>query len=187
MTLAARDNPYRSARVEGLAFRFGAEGMAELEARLARQGGRGLLLGPEGSGKTTLLEAMAERMAAAGTPVVWLRLRRQAAENQPRLAEFFRTPVEGALVCIDGLEQLGWWTWRRVSRQVAGARWVIATSHRPGRLPLLRRHLTSPELLADLVAELDPTEASGLTALWQAMNGDLRRCLRALYDRRAGA
>jgi hypothetical protein len=61
---------------------------------------------------------------------------------------------------------------------------VIATSHRPGRLPLLRRHRTSPALLAELVAELDPA-GHDAEALWRDHGGNLRECLRALYDRRA--
>jgi hypothetical protein len=180
--IAARDNPFRSERVEALAFRFADDGWEDLLARLAAQGGRGLLVGPEGSGKTTLLEGLARRIDDG---VAWLRLRREADETRRRLAAFLATPVAGLSVCIDGLEQLGWLQWRRVARHAAPAARIIATSHRPGRLPLLRRHRTSPELLAELVGELDRPAGHDTAALWRRHGGNLRDCLRTLYDRRA--
>lgn len=182
--IVARNNPYRSERVEALAFRFADDGWQKILDRLQMTGGRGLLLGPEGSGKTTLLEALTHRLGI-DAPVVWLRLRRDRAENRVRLAAFFSTPVADATVCIDGLEQLGWWSWRCVARHAASAGRLIATSHRPGRLPLLRRHDTNPALLASLVAELEPATPIDAEPLWRRHGGDLRSCLRALYDHRA--
>jgi energy-coupling factor transporter ATP-binding protein EcfA2 len=180
--IAARDNPFRSERVEDVAFRFGDDGWPALLRRLAAHGGRGLLLGPEGSGKTTLLEALAVRFASDG-PVAWLRLRREPAATRARLAAFLATPVVGATVCIDGLEQLGRLAWWRAARHARSARRLIATSHHPGRLPVLRRHATSPALLGDLVAELAGAAPSDAEALWRRHGGNLRLCLRELYDR----
>ena len=185
--IAARDNPFRSACVESLAYHFDAEGMSEVMTRLENIGRRGVLVGAEGSGKTTLLEAIARHGSHRGQSVVWLRLRREQEETKDRLKQFFVTSVAGSMICIDGLEQLGWWTWQRVQRHAADAAYVVATSHHPGRLPLLRRHETSPQLLARLVHELVGKSTIDAEALWRRHRGNVRLCLRALYDQHAGA
>ena len=61
------------------------------------------------------------------------------------------------------------------------------TTHRPGRLPCLHAHRTHPGLLVDLVAELVGREeaealATDLETLFEFHDGNLRDCLRALYD-----
>lgn len=183
--IAARDNPFRSACVESLAFYGDADGIDEVLTRLERLGRRGVLVGAEGTGKTTLLEAIAHQSAQAGQSVVWLRLRRESEENRVRLRQFFATPVVESMLCIDGLEQLGWWAWQRVQRHAADAAHVVATSHRPGRLPVLRRHETSPRLLARLVHELVGESAIDAETLWRRHRGNVRLCLRDLYDHHA--
>lgn len=56
-----------------------------------------------------------------------------------------------------------------------------------GLLPTLYEHRTSTELLTDLVAELIGTEARPchheLARLFEAHGGNVRECLRELYDR----
>ena len=61
------------------------------------------------------------------------------------------------------------------------------TSHRRGRLPILRDHRTSLPLLTALVIDLvgrEETEslAPHLARLYRVHRGNLRDCLRGLYD-----
>lgn len=174
--IAAHRNPFRTERTDALAPLLD-EPMAAILARFTASGHRGVLVGPHGSGKTTLLEALAPQLGG----VTWLRLRRDATHNRRALAALPRQ-VTGTLL-IDGLEQLGPLAWWRVRRR-AGR--ILATSHRHGRLPLLREHRSSPEVLIALVRALGeepPADAAGLVIRHRS---DLRACLRELYDRHAG-
>lgn len=180
--IAAHENPFRSVRVEALAFRFAAgESTASVLEQWATQGKRGVLVGAKGSGKTTLLETLASALITRGQPVRWLRLRRETAETQARVTAFLVQDVTATVVCIDGLEQLGAWAWWRVRRHLRTAAGLIATSHAPGRLPILRQHATSPALLRDLIQELAGQAWPESDQLWQDQGGDLRQCLAALY------
>lgn len=181
--MLAHRNPFRSACVEALPFRFGSgEDASSLLSHLIAIGGRGVLVGAKGSGKTTLLETLAKVVSERGQAVLWLRLRQEPALTRARVKEFLATDPSGAMVCLDGLEQLHAWAWWRVRLHLRRAAGLIATSHSGGRLPLLRRHVTSPELLADLVQELTGGCWPGLEPVWQAQAGDIRQCLAALYQ-----
>ena len=68
---------------------------------------------------------------------------------------------------------------RRASR-------ILATSHRRGRLPLLREHRASAELLNGLVRALGEEPPADAAALVVRHRSDMRACLRELYDRCAG-
>jgi energy-coupling factor transporter ATP-binding protein EcfA2 len=171
----AQHNPYRVERLHAIAPRLD-EPLTAVLARFAANGRRGVLVGPHGSGKTTLLEALAPLLG----PVTWLRLRRAPAENRVALQQLPRR-ISGVLL-LDGLEQLGPWDWWRVQRR---ANAILATSHRPGRLPLLRQHNPTAELLAELVRDLGEEPPADLAALFAKRQGDLRACLRELYDRAA--
>lgn len=183
----ARRNPFRVRRVLALRYRLD-DGWEPLLERLAGLGHRGALVGPEGSGKTTLLEDLEERLAAQGWRILRLRLSR---ERRRLDGEQWRS-LEGAgpedLITVDGVEQLPWWGWRRLERLSRRAGGLVITSHRPGRLPVLRRHRTSPGLLAELVADLVGHQRAQalrpeLDRLFEAHRGNLRDCLRSLYDR----
>jgi hypothetical protein len=66
----------------------------------------------------------------------------------------------------------------------------VVTRHAPGRLPTLVEMQTEPALLHELVATLAPADVvrlePHLVDLWARNDGDLRACLRALYDLYAG-
>ena len=91
------------------------------------------------------------------------------------------------LVTVDGSEQLSWRRWRRLRRASRRAAGLVVTTHVSGRLPVLRRHSTDLGLLRDLVGDLvGPREAGRLEPelerLFTLHRGDLRMCLRSLYD-----
>jgi hypothetical protein len=93
-------------------------------------------------------------------------------------------------VLVDGSEQLGAFGWRRLLHATRRARYLIVTLHRPGRLPTLIECRTDAGLLRDLVSELAPRECNeiefSLDGLFHRNNGNLRLCLRELYDVYAG-
>ncbi|MEM7350538.1 MAG: hypothetical protein AAF657_07015 [Acidobacteriota bacterium] len=184
---AARANPFRVSRVLKLRYRLEDTGWQELLERLQSLGHRGALVGPEGSGKTTLLEDLEHRLEARGWRIVRLRLNAERRHlTRPEWAALHRVD-SGDLVTVDGVEQLPWWRWWRLERLCRGAGGLVVTTHRPGRLPCLHEHRTSPELLVDLVTSLvGRHEAEGLQPelerLFEAHHGNLRDCLRSLYD-----
>jgi hypothetical protein len=164
----ARDNPFRTERLEALAFRFLEGDWDQLWSRLAALK-RAALVGPCGSGKTTLLHELARRLPARGLrPHVVV-----APERPPPLGA-------GDALLIDGAERL-----RRWQSYASEAALVVVTQHRPGPLPTLLDTRTTPALLAALVEELAPglVPQAEVGTLFARSGGDLRQALLALYDR----
>jgi energy-coupling factor transporter ATP-binding protein EcfA2 len=150
-------------------------------------GGRAAVVGPKGSGKTTLLEEMALRLEQ---PVV---VRIPGSCPRPwRIvrAQLPRPVTHRHAILVDGSEQLGVVGWRRLLNSTRRARSLIVTLHRPGSLPTLVECRTDAGLLRDLVEELAPQEFTevepSLDGLFHRNNGNLRLCLRELYDVYAG-
>ena len=180
------DNPFASHRVEGLAFRSPGPAVAELASRVESLGGRVAIVGPEGSGKTTLLRQLAHVLPGesvdvgipGGCPDPWRTARAQLPRSLSR---------EHA-VLVDGAEQLGPVAWRRFLGATRPAGCLVVTLHRPGRLPTLIECRTDHELLRDLVRELAPAAAPSLdfAHLFRRHDGNIRLCLRELYDVYAG-
>lgn len=185
--LPARANPFRADRIEALRYRLDEAGWQALLERFVAHGRRGVLVGPHGSGKTTLREEIERRLRADGFAV-----RSLVLGDDRRVAwTDLRTVIAGAdahtVISLDGIDRIPsllWWRLQRATRHIAG---FLATSHVSGRLPLLHRHETSAELVRDLVHELtDEPTATTLRvrcgALFDHHRGDVRACLRSLYD-----
>lgn len=182
--MKARENPFRSERVEGLRFRsqgLSSEGLADRAVELRACA----IVGPEGSGKTTLLEGLAGELRGRGYAV---RLHRVSAggESFPR----GDPPADGgkAALLLDGLESAG--SRARPLLRALKPRWdlLILSAHRPGLLPTLVELRTSPGLLEELVRELVGEEGVAslgpdLPRLFEECRGNIRECLRELYDR----
>jgi hypothetical protein len=180
------DNPFASHRVEDLAFRSPGSQLPELARRVGQLGGRAAIVGGEGTGKTTLLHELAGELP--GEPILvslgggCRRPGRAALDQLPR-------PVrEHHAVLIDGGERLDAVRWRLFMLAARRAGSLVATLHRPGRLPTLIECRTDSRLLAELVAELAPSDppALDLDELFDRHRGDIRQCLRELYDLHAG-
>jgi hypothetical protein len=182
--MKARDNPFRSERIDALRYRARDFSWDELETRLERAQGRGALVGPKGHGKTALLDEWAARCEARGEGVIRLRIREGQRFLDGLQREKLRACAADASVFLDSAEQLsapGWWELRWRVRQAS--RFVI-TAHRPGLLPTVRECRTSAELLADLVCELTG-ERRECAALWARHGGNVREALFELYLRAA--
>ncbi|HAK97098.1 MAG TPA: hypothetical protein DCM87_19430 [Planctomycetes bacterium] len=184
----ARLNPFRAERIEALRFRFvaGSDLPAVLE-RFASLRHRGVLVGPQGSGKTSLREEIERGLAAQGWRIRALVLKDDAPVPTAESARLLEGAGARDLISIDGLDRLSFPAWRRLRREARAAGGILATSHVRGRLPTLYEHRTSPALLRDLVADLTGAPgAASLAArcddLFSRCRGDVRACLRALYD-----
>jgi hypothetical protein len=195
--------------VEALRFRHGPT-VDELLRRLQEQHGRGALVGPKGRGKTTLLLELAARLRELGWKTPQVRLDEEWRQAGGTLAERFEAAArtaglataakaaafrsdaetgQKAVWFLDGAEQLGFLDWRWALSRTRHADGFVVTTHRPGRLPLLHECRTTPGLLRELVDELleaaGPSPAlrqDGCDALWHRHGGNVRDCLRELYD-----
>ena len=183
-----RDNPFRSACIERVHYRF-PENLSwrHLIQHLQQLGNRAALVGPEGSGKTTLLEELHER--------IWdLGYRGRLLRAQPGLLSHIHaqpiTKIE--FLFLDSAERLTWIEWQQFKWAVRGAAGLVITAHRPGWLPTLLECRTTPELFEQIVSELiggdlrDFTPAT-LRELFVAHRGNIRAALRGLYDLVGGA
>jgi hypothetical protein len=187
MPMRARENPFRAECVLSLPYRLAGTTWEALLDRLEALHLRAAIVGPEGSGKTTLQEELELRLRERGASTRWLRLCRENRPDAARLTrQLFDAARPGDVLFVDGAEQLSAWAWRRFARRAGGQRGLIITTHRAGRLPTLIECGTSPELLQALVDELllesDASARGDLTELFHRHRGNLRSCLRELYD-----
>jgi hypothetical protein len=175
----ARDNPFAVHRVLRERYRLSALEWRELIARLEGLGWRGAIVGLHGSGKTTLLEDLAGRLEGLGWRIHLLRFN----ASQRRLAVGSRWNA-GDFVLCDGAEQLNVLDWRRLALRSRSAGGLVVTTHRAGRLPVLHRCETSPQLLHSLAASLGvPLSTRECGELHARHDGNLRAALSELYDR----
>ncbi|MBI5850577.1 MAG: hypothetical protein HZB39_05990 [Planctomycetes bacterium] len=183
--MLARENPFRVERLHALRFRYPpGDDHEALLARVMEHGGRGAIVGPHGSGKTTLMLELAEHLRADGRRVRELRI----GVEQHRLSEVERRTLCDALgprdaFLFDGAGHLTPWSWWCLRRALRAAGLVIVTAHRAGRLPTVLRTAGSPDLLCELVAELDPTiGVAKVREVCREARSDLRQALRSLYE-----
>ena len=187
-SLRPADNPFSSHRVESLRYRSDKTGLPDLQRRLDDLGGRAAIVGPKGSGKTTLLEEIASSLPP---PVAWVRMPGSCPDPWNAVQQQLPQFVSGRhAILLDGSEQLGPLDWNRLRWRARNCRRLIATLHKPGRLPTLIECRTDPILLRDLVGELAPQRladlAPALNSLFDRHQGNLRLCFRELYDLFAG-
>lgn len=188
--MIARQNPFASANLEKLAFRFPyGDSWEALLSRLKANQYTGAIVGPHGSGKTTLLEQLAQQLEQLGFRPEIIRLTGETGmKDKEKLPERLRQIVRPGFVLLDGAEQLSTRHWLPIRAAAGGAAGFVVTVHRVSRLPTVFECDTDPELLEDLVEELTgatlpPGEATTLLA---RHHGNIRDALWELYDRWAG-
>jgi hypothetical protein len=186
-----RDNPFTADRIEALPFRLpaGLTWDAFLD-RCAAAKWRGAIVGPQGSGKTTLLEQMVPHVRARGFTPHLFRIRAESPVSEKQaLLHRVRSLRAPDLLLLDGAEQLTTREWLGLHSAGSAMAGCLITVHRTSRLPTVLEMQTSPALLIDLAAELTGQHLStaDATVLFKRHHGNLRECLRTLYDQHAAA
>ena len=188
--MRARDNPFGADRIERIRYRFTGASLDALLTRLDEMNYRAAIVGPEGSGKTTLLEDLRQALERKGRRSRLLFVNDASPLPEAECRRFLSELVPQELVLLDGADAIrrsSWFLFRR--HTVAHAAGLIVTSHRPGLLPTLIECSTTPTLLKEIVADLTPQTRvippTVLDDLHRRHRGNLRACLRELYDLRA--
>lgn len=184
--MRARDNPFRVDRLHSLRYRFAEGGWPQVMERLAAAGGRGAVVGAKGHGKTTFLLELGDRLKAFGVAVDRVRIRPEdGAAGIREVGRSLARRVPGSTLLVDGAGALPADFWSASLEGSPGGGGVVVTSHVESALPTVHRCETSKDLLAELVAELDPASrlAADLDEIWRFCGGDLRVALRRMYDR----
>jgi hypothetical protein len=185
--MRARDNPFATARVHRIRYRFDGLSWEQFMAKLAERNFRGAIVGPEGAGKSTLLEDLHPRLAKLGFEPVPLRLTQDAPRFTGAILRELKMKLTARhVVLLDGAEQMScsaWWSFRWHIRRAGG---LIITAHRTGLLPTVLTCGTTTELLLDLVSRLLGQEYAmseeELDRLFHRHRGNIREALRELYD-----
>lgn len=187
--VTARTNPFRTDRLLTVGYLIEPREWDLLLARFALNRFRGALVGPRGSGKTTLLEDVERHFDRQGWRVARVRLSSECPRLSAGDKDTLRRSDPATLITVDGYEQLGALARRWVSGTSRRAGGLLVTSHYRCGLPTLRHHRTSPALLRTIVERLldeegrDIADPRSLEALYEEHGGNIRECLRALYDR----
>jgi hypothetical protein len=184
-----RDNPFASHRIEGLKFRLpgGLTWDAFLD-RCATAKWRGAIVGPHGSGKTTLLEQLISRLRERGFAPHLFRINAEStlADKQAVLTRV-RTMRAPDFLLLDGAEQFSTREWLTIYSAAGPLAGCLITVHHTSRLPTLLETRAAPALLGELTAELTDERLADAdaAALFKRHYGNVRECLRALYDQHA--
>jgi hypothetical protein len=188
--MRARDNPFSVDRVGAVRYRPIHGTVDEILARLEPLNHRAAIIGPQGSGKTMLLEQLQQALERRGQRTKLVFVNDTSPLTPAQCHQFLSDLSPQELVLLDGADVIRRSSWllfrRHTVRHAAG---LLITSHRPGLLPTLVECSTTPALLQQIVADLTPPDRpispALLADLYTCHNGNLRACLRDLYDLRA--
>jgi len=188
--MRARDNPFAVERIQTIRYRPLHTTFDQILARLHELNYRAAIIGPEGSGKTTLLEDLQERLRQKGLRANFTFVNDTARFDSPACRRLLSELTRDTLLLLDGADLIRRWDWSLLKRHtITHAYGLVITSHRRGLLPTLIECSTTPALLKDIVSNLLPQGRTipdeSLDNLFQRHQGNLRACLRELYDRYA--
>ncbi|MHC4636845.1 MAG: GTP-binding protein [Planctomycetota bacterium] len=185
--MKARENPFSVRNVERIRYRPLNTSMNELLGRVEQIKYCGCISGPHGSGKTTLLEDVQSHLTKKGGKTLSVFINDSHPLTRPRRIDLITNLTGREIVFIDGADLIDPFTWfflkNRIIKKCTG---LIVTSHRSGLLPSLIECRTSCELLGEIVARLLPQNemirSDLLKQIYHQHSGNIRNCLRQLYD-----
>lgn len=185
--MRARDNPFAMDRVQTIRYRPQGGTLADLLERLEELNYRAALVGPDGSGKTTLLEDLDRALAGQGIRTRMVFVNDTTPLPDPACRRLLSELTRDELLLLDGADLVSRSCWSLLKRHtITHAYGLVVTSHRPGLLPTLLECRTSPALLRDIARELQspdsPIPTERLDILFRRHQGNIRACLRELYD-----
>ncbi len=185
--MKARDNPFAVERIGAIRYRPLDTTLDRILARLYELNYRAAITGPEGSGKTTLLEDLRQVLERKGFRTRLVFVNDTSLFDSPACRHLLSELTRDQIVLLDGADLIRRSDWSLLKRHtITHAYGLVITSHRRGLLPTLIECSTNPALLKDIVAELLPQNytipTEFLDTLYERHKGNLRACLRELYD-----
>jgi len=185
--MKARDNPFAVERIHTIRYRPLHTTFDQLLARLHELNYRAAITGPEGSGKTTLLEDLQQVLERKGFRTRLVFVNDASLFDSPACRQLLSELARDQILLLDGADLIRRSDWSLLKRHtITHAYGLVITSHKRGLLPTLIECSTTPALLREIVAELLPqsrtTPAEFLDSLYERHKGNLRACLRELYD-----
>jgi hypothetical protein len=183
----AKDNPFAVSRIHALGYIPFTVSMEALMQRLMEFNYTAAIVGPHGSGKTTLLEELEKKLQNNG-------VRTEAVFFSDDIRLPWKTVLDkaaslpaGGVLFFDGACHVSRWRWRQLRQQANRQKFgLVITSHDEGMLPTLVNCRPQPDILIELVKRLiddiDPQLHAECVKLFQAHQGNIRDCLRQLYD-----
>jgi len=185
--MRACENPFCAEAMHGIAYEPLDGSFGELLGRVEELEYRAAIVGPHGSGKTTLLGQLGEAFGDKGIGTVDVFVNDTSDLSRVELKAVAAEVGPTEVVLLDGADMLSRLAWGGFRRTVlANGGGLIITSHRPTALATLIKCRTSESLLHSIMQQLLGTETrinrGFVGELFRRNKGDIRRCLRELYD-----
>ncbi len=185
--IRAKDNPFATRKIEELGYIPDDLPLEELFGRFESLGRHALILGPHGSGKTTLLDAMEKDARSRGEETAQVFISLDCSPVWEKIREQIFDLSAGGTVFLDGFDHLSFFRKNRICRWVKNRQiGLLATSHKEGFFPILHKRAPSHQILLDIAARLTGGHGifseARLLEIFNAHGGNIRECLRQLYD-----
>jgi energy-coupling factor transporter ATP-binding protein EcfA2 len=185
--MKACDNPFAVERIRAIRYPPLQGTLDALLARLQELNCRAAIIGPDGSGKTTLLEDLQRAFTEKGRKTRMVFVNDTCPLDAPACRRLLSELTREEIVLLDGADLIPRFCWSLTKRHtIRHAFGLIITSHRPGLLPALLECSTTPALLDEITRALLPPghtiPPDQLAGLFKRHQGNLRACLRELYD-----
>jgi len=185
--MKARDNPFSVDRVATIRYRPLDVPFDEILRRLRELNYRAAITGPDGSGKTTLLEDLQPVLQHKGLKTRMVFVNDTLPLDSPACRRLLSELNRDEILLLDGADLISRASWSLLKRHtITHALGLVITSHKLGLLPTLIECTTTRTLLTEIVTTLHPPDpmisADLLDTLYKRRNGNLRDCLRELYD-----